>query len=136
MSEIVESITLDFCTISLRSDGLIENRFVWDTPYEITTEKLIEINSAIKSMYKGKRRGIVSIAGLYGSMTPEARQLDMFHDDHTIAIALIIQSTSQRLLANFYFRVKKAPFPVKFFKTEAEAAEWLYQQCRQAKMAS
>ena len=53
----------------------------------------------------------------------------MFIDTgHTIAIGLIIQSLAQRLLANFFFKINKAPYPVKFFKTELEATVWLHQQ--------
>lgn len=136
MTELIETKNLGFCSVSLRSDGIIENRFLWDVPYEITAEKLLEISAAIQSMFKGERRSILSIAGLYGSMTPEARALNTFHKENTIAIGLVIQSASQRLLANFYFRIKKAPFPVKFFKTEAEAVDWLREQKRLEKMAS
>lgn len=136
MTELIESKKLEFCTVSLRSDGIIENRFLWDTPYEITAAKLLEIDTTIKSMYKGERRPILSVAGLYGSMTPEARSLNIFHKEETIAIGLVIQSASQRLLANFYFRIKKAPFPIKFFKTEAEAVNWLQEQLKFERIAS
>jgi len=136
MVEYTESIVLECCTVSLRIDGIIEIRFLWDTPYEITAEKLIAINDAIKSLYKGEKRAIISIAGLYGTLTQEAKELNTFHGSDTVALGLIIQSASQRLIANFYFKIKKAPYPVKFFKTEPEATEWLYEQVKQNKLAS
>jgi len=129
MSKIIESIELEFCTISLREDGIVEQRFEREEPYSITAEVLQEFDDTIKKICKGEQRCILSIPGLYGTMTPEARKVKVFEDTgHTIAIALIIQSLSQRLLANFFFKINKAPYPVKFFKNEIEATLWLREQ--------
>jgi len=126
---IIESIELDFCTISLRSDGIIEQRFVREEPYEITAEVMQEFIDAIKSFYKGKQRCILAIPGLYGTITAEARKMSI-REEHpnTIAIGLIIESLSQRLLSKFYFKINKVPYPVKFFKNEIEATLWLQEQ--------
>ena len=53
MPTIIESIELDFCTISLRSDGIIEQRFAREDPYEITEEVMQEFIDVIKSLYNG-----------------------------------------------------------------------------------
>jgi hypothetical protein len=125
----IQQIELDFCTISLREDGIIENRFLRDVPYEITESQLIQISDAISKLSSGRKDAILSVAGLYGSMTPEARKISINTDnEYTLAIALVIQDLSQRLLANFYFRIKKVNYPVKIFKSEEEATSWLYQQ--------
>ena len=117
MSLIIESIELEFCTISLREDGIIEQRFVREDPYSITAEVLQKFDETFKKLANGERKCILSIPGLYGSMTPEARKVKVFEDTgHTIAIGLIIQSLSQRLLANFFFKINKAPYPVQFFQ--------------------
>jgi len=127
----IRQIELEFCTVSLREDGIIENRFLRDVPYEITEGQLIQISEAISKLSKGRKDAILSIAGLYGSMTPEARKIDINKDsEYTLAIALVIQDLSQRLLANFYFKLKKVEYPVKIFKDEHEAANWLQQQIR------
>jgi len=129
MATIIESIELDFCTISLRSDGIIEQRFAREDPYEITEEVMQEFIDAIKSFYKGKQRCILAIPGLYGTITAEARKMSI-REEHpnTIAIGLIIESLSQRLLSKFYFKINKVPYPVKFFKNEIEATLWLQEQ--------
>jgi len=125
----IQQIELDFCTISLREDGIIENRFLRDVPYEITESQLIQISDAISKLSSGRKDAILSVAGLYGSMTPEARKISINTDnEYTLAIALVIQDLSQCLLANFYFRIKKVNYPVKIFKSEEEATSWLYQQ--------
>ena len=126
---IIESIELDFCTISLRSDGIIEQRFAREDPYEITAEVMQEFIDVIKSLYKGEKRCVLSIPGLYGSITAEARKVNIQEDNSsTIAIGLIIESLSQRLLSKFYFKINKVPYPVQFFKTEIEATLWLNEQ--------
>ena len=129
MATIIESIELDFGTISLRSDGIIEQRFAREDPYEITPEVLKEFIDAIKSLSKGKPRCILSIPGLYGSITTEARKVSIQEgNSNTIAIGLIIESLSQRLLSKFYFKINRVPYPVQFFKSEIEATLWLHEQ--------
>ncbi len=127
----IQRIELEFSTVSLREDGIIEQRFQKDIPYEIDTQHLTEMSVAMSRLSKGNKTAILSIAGLYGSITPEARKLDINKDeDYTLAIALVIQELSQRLLANFYFKLKKVNYPVKIFKNENQATEWLQQQIR------
>ena len=129
MATIIESIELDFCTISLRSDGIIEQRFAREDPYEITAEVMQEFIDAIKSLYKGEQRCIIVIPGLYGTITAEARKMSIQEENsNTIAIGLIIESLSQRLLSKFYFKINKVPYPVQFFKSEIEATLWLHEQ--------
>lgn len=129
MTTITESIEFDFCTISLRSDGIIEQRFAKEDPYEITAELMQEFIDAIKTLCKGKQRCILVIPGLYGSITAEARKMSIQDEDsNTIAIGLIIESLSQRLLSKFYFKINKVPYPVQFFKSEIETVVWLQDQ--------
>ena len=129
MTTITESIEFDFCTISVRTDGIIEQRFAKEDPYEITVEVLEGFIDAIKSLYKGKQRCILVIPGLYGSITAEARKMSIQDENpNTIAIGLIIESLSQRLLSKFYFKINKVPYPVQFFKSEIESTFWLHEQ--------
>ena len=129
LATIIESIEFDFCTISLRSDGIVEQRFAKNDPYEITAEVLQEFIDAIKSLSKGKPRCILSIPGLYGSITTEARKVSIQEgNSNTIAIGLIIESLSQRLLSKFYFKINKVPYPIQFFKSEIETVVWLHEQ--------
>lgn len=125
----VRQIQLEFCTISLREDGIIENRFLEDDPYEIDASQLQEIADVMTKISEGERKPILSIAGLNGSITPEARKVDINQaNEYTLALALVIQELAQRLLANFYFKLKKVDYPVKTFKSEAAACEWLQEQ--------
>ena len=127
----IQQIELAFCTVSLREDGIIEQRFLRDTPYEIDAFHLNEISQAMSRLSNGRKTAILSIAGLHGSITPEGRKADVTKgDEYTLAIALVIQELSQRLLANFYFKIKKVNYPVKIFKNEDEASGWLHQQIR------
>ena len=127
----IQQIELAFCNVSLREDGIIEHRFLIDTPYEIDAFHLNEIAKAMTRISNGNKVAILSITGLHGSITPDARKVDTTKDnEYTLAIALVIQELSQRLLANLYFKIKKANYPVNIFKSEDEATEWLHQQIR------
>jgi hypothetical protein len=131
MPTIVESIELEFCTISLRSDGIVEQRFAKEDPYEITEEVMQEFIDVVKSLYKGEQRCILSIPGLYGSITTEARKVSIQEgNSNTIAIGIIIESLSQRLLSKFYFKINKVPYPIQFFRDEIEATLWLNEQTK------
>ena len=127
----IQQIELEFCTVSLRDDGVIEQRFLKDTPYEIDAFHINEMSDVMSRLSNGGKAAILSVAGLYGSMTPDARKVDINKDqDSTLAIALVINELSQRLLANFFFKLKKVNYPIRTFKTEEEATSWLYQQIR------
>lgn len=131
----IQKIELEFCTVSLREDGILEHRFVRNTPYEIDARHMAEITEAMTILAKGQPRPILSIAGLYGSMTPEARKVDIHAGDHyTLALGLVIRELAQRLLANFYFKIKKVDYPIKTFRSEEEAVAWLQQQIRSNQM--
>jgi predicted metal-dependent phosphoesterase TrpH len=41
------------------------------------------------------------------------------------AMAIISDSAFGTMMANMFFKIKKQPFPVKMFKDEAEARDWL-----------
>lgn len=125
----IQRIQLEFCTVSLREDGIIESRFLTELPYEINPQDVSIIASAISQLSNGKQVAIINISGLNGTISPEARKVDFNNvSSHTLALALVIQELSQRLLANFYFKIKNVDYPVKTFKSEEEAIEWLKQQ--------
>ena len=124
-------IKFDFCTVTLREDGILENRFLWDVPYEVDSIHLKESSEAMTLLSKGSPMPVLSVAGLYGSMTTDARNVDINNaESYTLALALVIHSLSQRLLSNFYFKIKKVSYPVKTFKTAEDAEQWLLQQVR------
>ena len=98
-------------------------------PATIMTDS--EMADTISRLSNKNKVAILSIAGLYGSITPDARKVDINKDEaYTLAIALVINELSQRLLANFFFKLRRINYPVKTFKNEDEATEWLHQQIR------
>lgn len=102
----------------------------------VKSKDIIDTANAMITLAKGEKKAVLSIAGLYGSMTPEARDVDITGaSEYTLALGLVIFNLPQRLLANFYFKIKQIDYPVKTFKTEGEAVSWLYQQVRVNKSA-
>lgn len=127
-------IKLEYCTITNRSDGILEQRFARETTYEVTKEDLIGFKKAFREVSKGQKMPLLTISGLYGSITKEAREVDINEsEDYTLALGLVITELGQRLLANFYFKIKKVNYPVKCFKNEEDTIEWLHEQARLAK---
>lgn len=126
LHDYIDSEDLGFCRVSLRKDELIEIRFNYDTPYEIDAAAMVAIGRSIDKKYREKKRGIIAIPGLYGTMTKEARKIDMFKNAHmTLGVAVVIPGLAQRLLASFYFKMKPPPYPNKNFRLEKDAIEWL-----------
>lgn len=114
----------------------MENRFLYDTPYEIDGHHIESIAETMTELSEGNRKAILSVAGLYGSMTTEARKVDINNANlYTLALGLVIRELPQRLLANFYFKLKKIDYPVKSFRSEEEAVDWLQQQIRMSQKA-
>ena len=125
----IKHIEHDFCTMTLREDGVLEQRFVEDEPYEVTAEELIKFRESFLLISNGVKLPMISIAGKQGSISADARDINI-SSRYTSALALVIVELPQRLLSNFYFKIKKVDYPIKTFKTEEEATKWLLQQTR------
>ena len=116
---------LSYSTIELRDDG-----FVWfiskpgaihDGEY---TRKIMEI-------YKGLAEGqpILVYADVRGlaTATSDSRQIAVSDEFREVikAMAVLIDSPLSRVIANFFTRVSKPPYPTRVFTDEAEALAWL-----------
>lgn len=69
------------------------------------------------------------ISGIYTTVDKEARNFikneNNKRSDYIIAEAIVIHSLSQRILANFYFKIVKPKYPIKVFTDLDEAYIWL-----------
>lgn len=132
----INKIEFEFCTLTLRNDDIIEQYFLRETPYEVDEKFMQDSIDAMTLLSKGEKKALLSIPGLYGTITPEARKISLSgSNSYTLALGLVITELSQRLLVNFYFKIKKTPYPVKIFKTEKEAVAWLHHQIRLSRKA-
>jgi hypothetical protein len=61
------------------------------------------------------------------SVTKEARDLSaaMKEWDNSIAVALVVKSMTNKIIANFYINFNKPAVPTRIFTTKEKAIEWL-----------
>lgn len=128
--EIISSVDTVLTVVSKRADGIIEIRFKTDE-YEVTVADQLEIEQAILSLTEGGQLAfhILVVPGFYGSITKEAREMEMFSSEaykNQKSISVVIQSFPNRLLGKLYFSLKriKPTFPHKLFDTEDNAINW------------
>ena len=97
---------------------------------EMTVAKLQEANDAMEKMANGEKELILFITHPLGQMTAEARKYPITEQKlrYTLAQAVVVHSMSTLLLANFYVRMKRFPFPYKVFRSREKAIVWLRRQ--------
>ena len=125
--EIIESHSTKYATISLRSDGITEIRFIEE--YELVPQDVYDIQDGILKIGKSHPLYILVIPGPLGGITREARDVPMFKGSPAKAIGIVTKMIHQRILGNLYFKFKKEEFSnYKMLKTEALAEAWLIEE--------
>jgi hypothetical protein len=73
---------------------------------------------------------LLTVANSGVEPSPEVRALfsSKLRSEFKMAEAFVISSFAQRILANFVMKVQPPNHPLKFFNSETEAKEWLYEQ--------
>lgn len=133
-TSIINTVETSLTNVSLREGGIIEIRFKLNE-YEVDVADQNEIEQAILKLTNNGSLSfhIMVIPGLYGGVTKEAREMEMFESKaykDQKSISIILFSLFQRLLATMYFsfKKKKLKYPHKFFVSEELALEWIAQQ--------
>jgi hypothetical protein len=122
-------IELDKAIIYPLGNSIVKLEFKPDVLIELVDAN--EINTTIYNLVDGKPfYSLIDVSYRYGSITNEAR--DFFaKDPRTLKIrqaeAFIITNLPMRILAKGYVVFNKTNNPVKFFKNESDALDWLHQ---------
>ena len=134
MNRTYQSIKSSECTLaklSIRNDSILEIRFKQDD-YEVDIKDQLEIMQSVEELTDGGKKPflILVVPGLYGGITPQARNMEMFDTDayrNHRAMAIVVHALHQRLLGTLYMTLKKRKpnYPYKLFPNEAEATKWL-----------
>ena len=118
---------LDHSLIIKRTDGLIEVRCGDIAIY--SSDKVRENHECIKKFAEGKKVVVLTIAGIYTHVMPEARKYTSKgpHKDFIAAEAFLITSLAQWILAGFFVKVNRPIVPANFFrmKDKEKAEIWL-----------
>jgi hypothetical protein len=125
---LVKRVEVPEAVIGLREDGIIHVSFVSGT--EITVEvqmKLLEVYNNIASFQKRK---FVFEGGEFVSISKDAMDNAFkIEDEAPLGItAVVIRNLAQKLIAEFYYKVRKPKQPYKVFKEFDKAIAWLHEQ--------
>jgi len=124
----VSEIFLDHTLIIERGDGIIEVITSDDFMYE--RKHIMEIHNALLGLTAGKKRPLMMIGGKKTQISDDAMTFMASEEsaETSTAEAFVIQSFFQRILANFYLKVKKPKVPTRFFSNQKKAETWLLMQ--------
>ncbi|TND08954.1 MAG: hypothetical protein FD123_1808 [Bacteroidetes bacterium] len=125
MAGVAKAINLNYCTITMRDDGIIVVECDNDTCFDL--QHLYVIMEAYEELTPGQRRPILFIAGKYTSISKEAREWGGTADGtrYSLAEAFVIHSLAQKMLANFYMKFNSPQVPSHFFNSREAAENWL-----------
>lgn len=115
---------LEHCRITREDENTICCEFTKNLFF--TADIARNIFSECDDMMDGQ---YVIIWMMHTKLKPDNEVMDAFAEParavRVIAEAFHLEKTSLRLMANFYFRVKRPAVPGKVFETRREAEEWL-----------
>ncbi|MDQ3190652.1 MAG: hypothetical protein M3Q58_03585 [Bacteroidota bacterium] len=96
---------------------------------DVEIEDIYEYNQIINELGEGKRFPMLIDARLGSSVSPEARDFAASPESANLklASAIVVNTFSNKLIANFYINFNKPVIPVKVFSSINEALDWLKQ---------
>ncbi|MCX6175173.1 MAG: STAS/SEC14 domain-containing protein [Ignavibacteriales bacterium] len=100
-----------------------------DIPFtqDETLNKAKEALEAAKKYTGSKKFPLLVDVRQQKSISREARHFYSSKEvtDNVTALAFLVESTTSKVLANFFLGLNKPPYPTKLFTNEDEAIEWL-----------
>lgn len=115
-------------SIALRDDGIIHVSFVTGT--EITVEIQMKLLDAYNEFTGNQKRKFVFEGGEFVSISKEAMENALLIEEKAPMgiTAVVIRNLAQKLVAEFYYKVRKPKQPYKVFKDFDKAIAWLHEQ--------
>jgi hypothetical protein len=121
----VKKITLNKSTIEQLAPNLL--LVVLNDNAEINVEDVIEIKEANGNIIGEIDYGVIMDSGKFTSISSEARNLTATKEmeGKRIAMAIVINNLSQRLIVNFFLKINKPLVPTKSFSDISGARKWI-----------
>lgn len=87
-----------------------------------------EMNDGIGILSKGREVLVLMLADEMTQFDKEAMDFSASEEGllYTLADAMVVRSTTQRITANLYLRISKPKKPSRIFNSENEAVKWLF----------
>lgn len=128
LSDPIEIIDLRHTLLSHRKDGIIVLQCNDNHTY--SKEEIIENHETIRKLSPHQKAFVLTIAGRYTSIEPEAKKYTAAgrHESFIGAEAFVIHNLAQRILAQFYFKINKPIVASEYFTDLNKAEKWILQQ--------
>lgn len=109
----------------MRPDGIVHCKLFDDKFIDLDDRK--SIVAALEELHSGEKMSVVIETGERVDISKDARYYDLESriDRLVERQAVVINSLPTRIATRFYYKLRKAPFPVKTFGDVEEATEWL-----------
>jgi len=126
--KIIKKEDLGFVSYELREDDVVIVRIGDDVMIDL--EKATLMDAALRKITEEKPKKLFVLNGQYTSADAPAREFlaSRAKLKQVAKCSVIIHSLSQRILANFFIKVNKPPFPIRFFNSYEAAEKWLFQE--------
>lgn len=119
------TVRSDFGEVSIRHQGVVHAKVIHGV--EINLEKAEVYHSLVEYLTKSEMHcTVIDLTGISG-ITPEARNFLQHKSSDwgkTVAVALVTNTFTARVLANFFLSVNKPSYPVKVFTDSLDAQHW------------
>lgn len=102
--------------------GVVRTRWLLGAVCGIAEARAVD--QEIKALGRGKVLSLVDLREVESIDRP-AREFFMDQNSDYRAVAMVVNSPSTRMLANFFMGLKRGAIPVKMFTSEPEAISWL-----------
>lgn len=126
----INMILFDDFKTSTSSVFCLEENIICVEPFPtsiLKKEAISEVYDSVAPLKGNNKVKWLMLTAEYGDIDKSAVNMDtrQYHFNNSEAIAVVTSSLSARLLAKFYFSVRKYPVPLKLFKNKLEAVAWL-----------
>ena len=124
--KLTQEIVFGYAKVQLLESKLVRIEVFGNLIIDI--KRIKELNDAIGVLSKGKEILVVMLADEMAQFNKEAMDFSASDEGllYTIADALVVKSTAQRITANLYLKISKPRKPSRIFNSEKDAVKWLF----------
>ncbi len=119
-----DKIALSCADVWMGEDGIL--RLIYHPNAKVTVKEAIEIGEAISHTSRGRMHPVYGDMRGLKSMTREARGYFSSQElTQWTSAAATYDSLISKVIVDFYLKLNKPPYPMKYFTSEESAIEWL-----------
>lgn len=123
---VIRTLHIRTGTVSLLEGHILYFKFLDEIT--ITVEDVIELSDANLALTGSDMYFSIVVPGFRNDLTKEAREFDFYKELNRkptcIAEAIIVTELPTRIVVDFYYKLRRFPYPTKAFASEAKAFEW------------